>query len=202
MVTVIVTTRTDAFSRGLDYLYGLRSLAPVADLIGIIDDREGRAAVCTWIGTHIDSINAQLGVYVQACDACFLPWERPSLQVFATPLASAFQVDGVCNLQTQPITLLIDVGRLIPADWGRLVVHEYAHAHAHAPGHHVAFGRSLTHLCLGLGLPLPPPSADAATLRTHPAYRCTPNPLAFWRGAVADWQTQVMVLGELPPPAP
>lgn len=186
MSSIIVTTRADAFSRGLDYLYGLRSLALLPELIAVVDDREGRAAICTWIGTHIDTVNAQLAAYVQACHACFLPWERPALQVLAAPLAAPFQVDGVCNLKTQPMTLLIDVGRVIPADWGRLVVHEYAHAQAGSPGHHAAFAGSLTHLCRGLGLP-PPSTTAEDTLKTYPPYHYTTDPLAFWRGATADW---------------
>lgn len=196
-MTLILTTRTDAFSRGLDYLYGLRSLALIPDLIDIVNDREGRIAICTWIGTHIDAVNAQLDANVQACHACFLPWEQPSLQVFAAPLAPAFRVDGVCNLKTNPITLLIDVGRVIPADWGRLVVHEYAHAQVGSPGHHPAFARSLTHLCLGLGLP-PPPAADEDTLKIYPPYHLAADSLAFWRGAIPNWPDQVTVLGTSP----
>ncbi len=190
-MTLILTNRTDAFSRGLDYLYGVRSLALLPDLIAVVDDREGRGTLCTWIGTHIDAVNAQLDAYVQACHACFLPWEQPSLQVLATPLAASFRVDGVCNLKTNPITLLIDVGRVIPLDWGRLVVHEYAHAQVGSPGHYAAFARSLTHLCRGLGLPPPPHSADEDALKTYPPYRFTADPLAFWRGAAPDWQAPV-----------
>lgn len=191
MSTAIVTTRTDAFSRGLDYLYGLRRLAPLPELIGLVDDREGRVSICTWIGTHIETVNAHLQSEVQACHQCFLPWERPALQVFAAPLSPAFRVDGLCNLQTQPITLLLDVGRVVPADWRRLVVHEYAHAQAGSPGHHPAFARSLSHLCRSLGLPPPVEIANTDALKTYPPYRSMADTLAFWQGGIPDWQTQL-----------
>ncbi|WP_448561660.1 hypothetical protein [Trichothermofontia sp.] len=186
-----MTTRTDAFSRGLDYLYGLCRLALLPDLIGLVEDRGGRVPICTWIGTHIDAVNAQLDIYAQACHACFLLWEQPAFQVLATPLAPSCRVDGVCNLKTQPMTRLIDVGRVVPADWWRLVVHEYAHAYVRSLGHHAAFARSLTHLCLSLGLTSPDGWVDGDRLKAYPPYRSTPDPLAFWRGTMPDWQTQL-----------
>ncbi len=106
------------------------------------------------------------------------------MQIFAAPLAESFGIDGLCNLQTQPVTLLIDVGRVIPEDWLALVAHEYAHAHAGSPGHHQEFANILTHLCLGLGLgPLAVwQSAMETNLKSYPNCHPTSDPLAFWRG--------------------
>lgn len=183
-----VTTSTDPFARGLDYLYGARSLSLEPDMVAIVHDLEQRIPICTWIGKHIEAVNSALNECLLACHACFHTWEQPEIQIFAAPLAQSFDLDGLCNLQTKPITILIDAGRLAPEDWLLLVSHEYAHAHAGSPGHHEAFARSLTHLCMGLGIALPPDHVDnAVSLRSYPAYRSTPNPLAFWRGD-GDWQ--------------
>lgn len=151
-------------------------------MVELVYDRGDRVAVCTWIGQHIEAVNAQLAAHLQACNDCVHPEEQPTLQIFAAPLASSFQVAALCNFQTSPLTLLIDVGQVVTEDWLWLVVHEYAHAHAGSPGHHTAYGRSLTHLCLGLGIPPPPDPKHEATLRIYPPCRGTADPLAFWRG--------------------
>lgn len=178
---LIVTTSTDPFTRGLDYLYGVRSLAMDAGVIDAVDDIDHRTPLCAWIGKHIDGVNQQLDIYLQACHSCFHLWEQPVVQIFAAPLAQSLGIDGLCNLQTHPITILIDVGRVVPADWLLLVVHEYAHAHAGSPGHHEKFARSLSHLCLGMGI-APPESEITSHLQFYPHCRPTPNPWAFWRG--------------------
>jgi hypothetical protein len=199
---LIITTSADPFIYGLDYLYGVRGLALDPELVSVFHDLDQRMLICSWIGEHIDAVNLQLEACLQACQDCFHAWEQPTTQIFAAPLAQAFGVDGVCNFRTQPITLLIDVGRVKPQDWLLLVVHEYAHAHAGSPGHHPQFARSLSHLCLGLGI-APPPSnlgtsnlgtsnlgIEAGTescaeeiLRFYPHCPATTDPLAFWRGA-------------------
>jgi hypothetical protein len=182
---VILTASADPFTRGLDYLYGVRSLALTPDLVDLIDQREGdwRVPICTWIGQNIDRVNAQLNVYLEACHQCFYAWDAPAVQIFAAPLALQAGIDALCNLETQPITLLIDVGRVVPEDWLFLVVHEYAHAHARSPGHHQQFARSLAHLCLGLGIPLPADRGDPQNwLPFYPYCRSTQDPLAFWQG--------------------
>ncbi|QIR39540.1 hypothetical protein HCG51_24415 [Tolypothrix sp. PCC 7910] len=180
---LIFTTSTDPFTRGLDYLYGVRSLALDAEMIDVVYDLENRKSLCVWICEHIDAVNQQLEKCLQACHDCFHPWEQPTIQIFAAPIAQSFGIDALCNLQTNPITILIDVGRVVPADWLALVVHEYAHAHAGSPGHHEQFARSLSHLCLGLGIAPPPlqPGMESY-LRFYPDCRPTQNPLAFWRG--------------------
>jgi hypothetical protein len=173
----------ELFQRGLDYLYQSRLLAPEPNLIAVMHDPTHRVPVCTWIGQQVDLINARLQTCLQACEACFHPWQRPAVQIFAAPLANLFQIDGCCNLQTEPITILVDVGRVIPEDWLALVVHEYAHAYLGLSGHRAEFVTVLTHLCLGLGLTLPYPlPTNESTWRSVPAYRSTIDPLSFWLG--------------------
>jgi hypothetical protein len=180
---LIITTSNDPLTRGLDYLYGVRSLALDSEMIDVVYDLDRRIPLCAWISENIDAVNTQLNDYLQACHGCFHTWERPATQIFAAPFAQSFGIDGLCNLHTNPITILIDVGRVVSADWLLLVVHEYAHAHAGSPGHHEQFARSLAHLCLGLGIALPPwQSGMESQLRFYPDCRSTQNPLAFWRG--------------------
>lgn len=169
--------------RGLDYLYGVRSLALTPEMVDSVHDLENRIPLCTWIGNHIHAVNAQLDRHLQDCHACFHPPDRQDIQIFAAPLAESFGLDGLCNLRTRPITILIDVGRVAPADWLLLVAHEYAHVQAGLPGHHSQFARSLTHLCLGLDL-VPPAyqPGQEESLRFYPPCPATSDPLAFWRG--------------------
>ena len=183
MASLIMTTSRDPFTRGLDYLYGVRSLALEPELVDQVHDMEHRDRICTWVSEHIEAVNAQLNTCLQACHACFHPWEQPVIQIFAAPLAQAFGLDALCNLQTNPISILIDVGRVMPEDWLLVVAHEYAHAHAGTPGHHPQFARSLAHLCLGLAIAPPPyqPGREDS-LRFYPSYLPTKDPLAFWQG--------------------
>lgn len=162
----------------------MRSLALDPDVIDFVHSPALRKPVCIWVGSHIDAINAQLQVLLQGCQDCFHPWQQPPVQIFAAPFASQFRVDGVCNLQTQPISILIDVGRVLPHDWLALVVHEYAHAHLGVPGHHPDFVQILSHLCLALDLPF----ADNTVSHdprwcSFPPYRSNPHPDQFWSGA-------------------
>jgi hypothetical protein len=184
-----MTTSTDPFTRGLDYLYGVRSLALAPEMVCLVYDLTHRVSICTWIGNHIEAVNMQLNAYLQACHDCFHPWEQPEIQIFAAPLAQSFGLDALCNFQTQPLTILIDVGRVEPEDWLLLVAHEYAHAHAGSPGHHHQFGQSLDHVCLGLEIA--PPTYEPgmeSCLRFYPGCLPTPDPLMFWRGerAIGD----------------
>ncbi|WP_052128342.1 hypothetical protein [Neosynechococcus sphagnicola] len=190
--SLIITASKDPFTRGLDYLYGVRSLALDPEMVKQVHDLEHRSPICIWISEHIEAVNTYLQACLQACQNCFDPWEQPTLQIFATPLAQSFGVDGLCNLQTQPISILIDVGRVMPQDWLRVVVHEYAHAHAGSPGHHQQFAQSLGHLCLGLEIAPPfyqPGMEDS--LRYYPSYLPTQDPLAFWRGEGEDWRSMI-----------
>lgn len=185
--SLIVTTSTDPFTRGLDYLYGVRSLALVPEMIGVIDDLNQRTSICIWIGKYIDGVNSQLNAYLQMCHDCFHLWEQCSIQIFAAPLVQSFGIDGLCNLKTHPATLLIDTGRVLSEDWLRLVAHEYAHAHVGSPGHHSQFGRAIAHLCLGLEIAtLFDEVGSAERLRSYPEYGLNQDPLAFWRGEIGD----------------
>jgi hypothetical protein len=187
---LLITSSVDPFDRGLDYLYGARSVALDPEMVDLVYDLDDRIPICTWIGNHIQAVNAHLAVYVQACHACFHPWEQPTIQIVAAPLAQSFGIEGFCNLKTVPTTLLIDVGRVVAEDWLMLVVHEYAHAQAGSPGHHQEFARSLAHLCLGLAIA--PPSWQPGmeeSLRSYPNCRRTQDPLAFWRGDAIDWRS-------------
>lgn len=189
---LIITTSHDPFARGLDYLYGVRSLALDPDMISLVSDLSQRTPICIWIGQHIEAINAQLRAYLQVCHDCFHAWEQPTVQIFAAPLAQSFGLDAFCNFQTHPVTILIDVGRVEPRDWLMLVVHEYAHAHAGSPGHHEQYARSLSHLCLGLGIapPIYEPGREDV-LRFYPGCVPTQDPLMFWRGEGENWRSSV-----------
>lgn len=190
--SLIITTNPDPIARGLDYLYGVRSLALDPQMVDLVDDLDNRTPICGWIGQNIDAINQQLNQYLQACHDCFHSWEQPAIQICAAPLAQSLGLDAICNIQTYPIAILIDVGRVVPEDWLLLVVHEYAHAHAGSPGHHQQFAQSLAHLCLGLGLATPAwqPGMEER-LRFYPSCSPTPDPLAFWRGEGGDWRSSV-----------
>jgi hypothetical protein len=181
--SLIITTSADPVTRGLDYLHGLRSLAIDPDMIDIIHDPAHRIPVATWIGSNIDRINTELQALVQACDDCCYATSQPQIQVWAAPLATSYNICGLCNLQTNPTTLLVDLGRVVPADWLALVVHEYAHAQAGSPGHHQDFSIALNHLCRGLSLPLPniePGQEDR--LRLYPACQIVTDSLSWWQG--------------------
>jgi hypothetical protein len=181
---------SDSFTQGLEYLHHVREFAVEPDIICQGDDPTQRVSICTWIGEHIESINRQLNVHLQACHQCFHPWEQPPVQVYAAPLDQAYGLDALCNFRTRPFTLLIDVGRAEPVDWLLLVVHEYAHAHAGSPGHHLQFARSLTHLCLALEIA--PPVCEPGmedSLRFYPDYLATQDPLKFWRGEGKNWRS-------------
>lgn len=152
-------------------------------MVNLVYDLEQRTPICIWIGEHIGAVNTQLNACLQTCHDCFHPWQQPSIQIFAAPLAQQFGLDALCNFQTSPISILVDVGRMSPKDWLLAVAHEYAHAHAGTPGHHQQFAQSLSHLCLGLGIAAPTAQQNKAeTLRSYPPYVPTLDPLAFWRG--------------------
>jgi hypothetical protein len=180
---LICTSNPDPFARGLDYLYGVRRLAIDPDIVDLVHSPQLRQPICVWIDQHIQQINSQLQSLLQLCHSCFHPNQQPDLQILAAPLSQAYGVDALCNLHSQPQTILVDVGRVIPSHWLLLVVHEYAHAHAGTPGHHAAFAQSLSHLCLGLGITLPiwQPGQEEQ-LRSFPPCLPTRDPLAFWRG--------------------
>lgn len=161
----------------------VRQLAVVPELVLWVPGEPQAERLWTWLGLHVAAVNRQLQVLLEACHGCFQPWERPWLEVWAVPLAPSCGLLGVCNLQTQPCTLLVDVGRVVPADWLGLLAHEYAHAQAGTAGHQARFAHALTQLCLGLALVLPLAAGTAAAAwGGYPVCQLTPDPLAFWRG--------------------
>lgn len=178
----------DWFEVGFDYLAKVRSQALSPDMIDPGQAMAQRIRVCEWIGKHIYEINLLLNAYLHACHQCFEPHERPDIQILAAPLASELGLDGLCNIFTDPITMLIDVGRVDPADWICVVAHEYAHAYLGTPGHTDQFQDVLNHLCLGLGLE-PFVGFDHLSvmereqhLQHWPRCQTRRNSLAFWRG--------------------
>lgn len=178
---MIQSSSATAIAQGMAYIQKMQGLVPEAGMIDVHQNLRDRTTIYPWMGQHIEAINAVLREYVLACHQCFHLSDRRAVQIFALPLASSWGLDGICNLATHPITLLVDVGRMTPNHWLSLVAHEYAHAHVAAPGHQQSFATALAHLCLGLGLE-PPPQQTEALLRHWPPYPRRLDALAFWRG--------------------
>ncbi|GAB4204747.1 MAG: hypothetical protein Fur006_60210 [Coleofasciculaceae cyanobacterium] len=169
--------------KGYQYLSAVRQLALEPEMIDVTDDIRESEYIYTWIGYHINAINAQLHAYLEACHGCFHPEQRRPMQILATPIAQEYGIDGLCNIRVNPTVILIDVGRTAPQDWLSIVVHEYAHAHLGSPGHDVRFFNIVSHLCLGLGLEPPQWQPNMETyLRNWPPCTSRANPLAFWMG--------------------
>lgn len=178
-----LSSSADSFTRGLEYLHAVQSLTLEPGMVDVMDNLRDRIPICTWIGNHIDTVNAALNACLEACHECFHPQERRFIQIFAAPLAQSFGIDGLCNILANPVTILVDVGRVAPQDWLGVVAHEYTHAYLGHPGHNQKFLTVLAHLCLGLGLE--PPSWEPgweANLLHWPVCDSTLDPLAFWRG--------------------
>lgn len=172
---------SDAYTRGVEYLRVMQTLVPEPAMVDVMSNLRDRTTICVWIGTHIWAVNEALQQCLLACHECFHVHQRRYITIYAVPLAQPYQLDGLCNISTNPTTILIDAGRVAPEHWLSIVAHEYAHAHLGSPGHDPRFARVLAHLCLGLGLQ--PPSAETeAGLRSYPPYIPTSDPLAFWRG--------------------
>lgn len=171
----------DPFARGLAYLQQVQKLALDANLIVLNVPARDQIALCTWIGLHIDRINLELNHCLQACQSCFHEWEHRPLQIYAAPFNASYGIDGLCNLHTLPPTILIDAGRVESWEWLGLVAHEYAHAHVGSGGHGRSFYAALSHLCLGLGLPQPPPEQEDQ-LKHWPPSCSRVDAIGFWRG--------------------
>jgi hypothetical protein len=171
-----------AYQQGVEYLAKVSTFLPDPRSIEVMSNLRDRESICTWIGNSIGTVNFQLQAHLNACAECFLPLDRRSIQIFAAPLASSLQLDGFCNIQTIPTTILVDVGRVAPADWLALVTHEYAHAHLGYPGHDRSYAQILSHLCLGLGLAQPSFQPDDRSIYCWPPYSPTIDPLSWWRG--------------------
>jgi hypothetical protein len=182
---VIARNQTETYCVGVEYLQGIQSLLPEAQMVDVMDNLRDRVSICNWIGTQIESVNISLQAHLNACHDCFDLRDRKSIQIFAIPFASSVQLDGFCNITTVPATILVDVGRVAPADWLALVAHEYAHAHLGYPGHDREYAKVLSHLCLGLGFPQPSLVPDDRSLYYWPPYLASIDPLALWRGEIS-----------------
>ncbi|MFB6274795.1 MAG: hypothetical protein ABEI32_01445 [Halothece sp.] len=172
--------------QGKVYLQKMQALALEPSLVQLQLDAEQERQLCSAIAPRIAQINQELAAYLLQCQQCFYPQQRLSIQIFAAPFAQHLNIDGLCNLNTDPITILIDVGRMIPQHWLCAIAHEYTHAQVGMAGHHQAFRKTLTHLCLGLGLTPPPHDLPESDLRKWPPCQPTSDPLAFWLGTLTD----------------
>lgn len=135
-----------------------------------------------WMAANIDRINEVLNQHLIACQDCFFPENRVSAIVLAAPINPELQIDAFCNVRVDPQAIVVDVGRIVPDDWLKVVVHEYAHAVIGSSGHSPRYGAVLQHLCLGLGLDLPMLSLSETDLRGLPYCRSTIDPTRFWQG--------------------
>jgi hypothetical protein len=176
--------QTQLFERGVEYLQRMQTRLPQPQMVDAIANIRDRDRICSYIGKQIEIVNLLLQAHLDACHECFKPIDRRSIEIFAVPFAPSVGVDGCCNLASTPTTIFVDLGRVAPPDWLSLIAHEYAHAHLGFPGHDRAFARILQHLCLGLALPQPLPTATPESLRYWPPYAPTIDRLAFWRGEI------------------
>lgn len=176
---------SDLVLQGTRYLEALRQITLKSVSVDLVGDLPLRLKMCGWIGLNIHKVNRTLHALLEDCQACFHPFEQPTVQIFAAPLAAPLGLDGVCNILTEPMTLLIDTGRIAPGDWLGAVAHEYAHAVVASPGHDVRFRQVITHLCLGLGLLPPPSKLRSEALESWPPCQANPNPQGFWLGETA-----------------
>jgi len=181
-------SKIETLNLGLTYLATVQHLSLNPKMVDLLEKEDYQVSVCNWITSHIATVNHILDRHLNACHNCFFRWERRSIQVLAAPLAQSFGIDGLCNLQTKPITILIDVGRVHPDDWLGLVVHEYSHAHIGFPGHDHRFISVLSHLCLGLGLEPPERQETTEHLRHWPYATPITDPLALWLG-YSGWES-------------
>ena len=181
---MIASDRTQAYQIGVAYLDWVKSVLPDPQMIDVMSNLRDRVSICNWIGTQIESVNISLQAHLNACHDCFDIADRRPVQIFAIPFASSVQLDGFCNITTVPTMILVDVGRVAPADWLALVAHEYAHAHLGYPGHNRAYAEVLSHLCLGLGFAQPSFQPDDRSIYCWPPYSPSIDPLAWWRGEI------------------
>lgn len=191
----------DPVVRATQYLGLLRDLSVEPRWIALAHVADPPGEALSWIGQHIHRVNQQLNAILSDLLECFETVSSPDMQIFAAPIAPQAGVDGFCcdglspvesdfpngtpHERSAPITLIVDAGRIVPADWPGLVAHELAHAIARIPGHGVEFGRAIAHLCLAQDLPMPSPQLDSEALRYWPPCRHNPQPELFWLGRSA-----------------
>lgn len=179
----------DPILRATQYLGLLRDLAVQPSWISLDHIADPPGVALSWIGLHIHHVNRQLNAILIDLLACFEVTQRPNVQIFAAPIATQAGVDGFCS-DRSPITLMVDPGRIVPADWPGLVAHELAHGVARASGHGAEFAGAIAHLCLAQDLPVPPPNLGADALSHWPPCRRSLDPKQFWLGKTA-WQLEL-----------
>ncbi|WP_052049875.1 hypothetical protein [Leptolyngbya sp. KIOST-1] len=175
------TPGDDPGLRATRYLGLLRELAVQPGWISLDHIADPPGAALDWIGHHIHAVNRQLNAILSDLLACFEASQRPEVQIFAAPIAPQAGVDGFC-CDRRPITLMVDPGRIVPADWPGLVAHELAHGVAAASGHGAEFAGAIAHLCLAQDLPMPAPTLSVSDLSHWPPCRRNPQPEQFWLG--------------------
>jgi hypothetical protein len=179
---VIASEKTEAYRVGVEYIDKVRALVPDPQMVDVMSNLRDRVSICNWIGRQIKTVNHSLQTHLNTCHECFNLHDRRAMQILAVPFAASVQLDGFCNINTTPTTILVDVGRVAPPDWLALVAHEYAHAHLGYPGHDLEYVKVLSHLCLGLGLPQPSFTPDDRSIYCWPPYSPKIDPLSWWRG--------------------
>jgi hypothetical protein len=163
----------------LDYLHRIQQFELEPDMIHLRWSDQAQI----WMAANFDRLNAILNQHLISCQDCFFPENRVSAIVFAAPINPQLRIDAFCNVRVDPQAIVVDVGRIVPADWLKVVAHEYAHAVVGSAGHSPRYASVLQHLCLGLGLdllPLPWPGEEA--LQGWPHCRPTIDPIRFWQG--------------------
>lgn len=192
----------DPVRRATQYLGVLRDLAVQPSWISLAHVADPPGEALTWVGQHIHRVNQRLHSILSDLLGCFEAALQPNVQILAAPIAPQAGVDGFCcdapsptlrgdspegTLRERPsaITLMVDVGRIMHADWPGLVAHELAHGITRMPGHGAEFRRAIAHLCLAQDLPLPPPQLDAEALSSWPPCRHNPQPEMFWLGKLS-----------------
>ncbi|MEY3297848.1 MAG: hypothetical protein RLZZ597_1108 [Cyanobacteriota bacterium] len=172
--------------RANHYLRWVRQRSPQAHWVALTMPEDQHLAVLLALGQGIHRLNQQLSGLLADLLTGLRPEDRPAVQIVAAPIALKLGVDGFCQLDTQPITLVVDPSRIVVDDWPHLVAHELAHAMAQEAGHGPRFLQAIATLCLAQDLPLPP--SDSLSRDLLPYWPpCRPNPAAhrFW--PEGDW---------------
>ncbi|MBE9029778.1 hypothetical protein IQ266_08565 [filamentous cyanobacterium LEGE 11480] len=163
------------------YLQRLQQFELEPRMINLLMSERRRAY--PWIGANIDRVNQALYEHLVTCQECFFPANRCAVSILAAPIGPEWGIDGFCNVRVDPSMILVDVGRIVPTDWLKLVAHEYAHAMIGSAGHASEYAAILKHLCLGLGFTWDEQwRSENNRLQTYPPCISTLDPIAFWRG--------------------
>jgi hypothetical protein len=180
--SAIKTAMTPQAQAGLAYLEQLRQFELEPGMIDFWGDQADRHHLYAQVAAHSPQLNATLRRHLQACADCFYLENQVCLEIYAAPLVPTLGIDAFCNIRLRPGVIVVDLGRVMAADWLKVVAHEYAHGLVGSVGHSPRFAQVVGHLCLGLGLAIPPASPlSAAQLRSYPPCHATLCPIDFWR---------------------